>query len=265
MALFPELIKASCSMFGAWGKATAQTDQSLVQLRALDWTTDGPFQQFPVILVYHPEKGDGHAFAAMSWAGLVGTITGYSSAKVGISEKVWAAYSELQNIVGYPWHFMLQDILQYDIDTDQALSRIATANRTCAIWIGIGDYYNMEFKAVQYSYETVNIFNPRNFPVYENHDRFDDLVFVDKHVQPSHDPCLNNLLHDYYGKIDTQNTLQYITSQLQTGDMHIAIYDFEHDLMTVSNASPANAQGKCTPAYDRPFIQLNMTALFNQQ
>ena len=54
IALFPELIRMSCSMFGAWGPATANTNSGLVQLRALDWSTDGPFQQFPVVVVYHP-------------------------------------------------------------------------------------------------------------------------------------------------------------------------------------------------------------------
>lgn len=45
VTLLPEIIKAGCSMFGAWGKATAQSrDGALVQLRALDWTTNGPFQ-----------------------------------------------------------------------------------------------------------------------------------------------------------------------------------------------------------------------------
>ena len=73
----------------------------------------------------------------------------------------------------------------------------------------------------------------RNFPSYENHDLFESLVFVDKHTQPSADPCLNNLLHKYYGSLDPQVTLQYITAQFQTGDMHIAIYDFENGMMCV--------------------------------
>ena len=30
-----ELTKGTCSMFGAWGKATP--DQKVIQLRALDW------------------------------------------------------------------------------------------------------------------------------------------------------------------------------------------------------------------------------------
>jgi hypothetical protein len=35
----------------------------------------------------------------------------------------------------------------------------------------------------------------RNFPTYANHDQFEGLVFVDKHTQPSSDPCLNSLMH----------------------------------------------------------------------
>ena len=45
VTLLPEIIKAACSMFGAFGKATENSrDGALVQLRALDWTTNGPFQ-----------------------------------------------------------------------------------------------------------------------------------------------------------------------------------------------------------------------------
>jgi hypothetical protein len=70
-----------------------------------------------------------------------------------------------------------------------------------------------------------------NFPTYPNHDQFEGLVFVDKHTQPSGDSCLNSLLHQYYGSIDAATTLKYITAQFQTGDMHIAIYDFENSMM----------------------------------
>jgi hypothetical protein len=46
--MIPELIKAHCSMYGAWGPATANTTAKgqLYQLRALDWTANGPFQQY---------------------------------------------------------------------------------------------------------------------------------------------------------------------------------------------------------------------------
>lgn len=79
----------------------------------------------------------------------------------------------------------------FDTDTDQVLSRIATANRTCAIWIGLGD------------------------------------------------------AHGNGGGE-------------QTGDMHIAVYDFGVDLMFVANASPDGEQ----LAYDSTFVQFTMSKLW---
>jgi hypothetical protein len=43
----------------------------------------------------------------------------------------------------------------------QAKSRIASANRTCSIFIGVGDKYNNVFNAIEYSHEIVNFFNDR--------------------------------------------------------------------------------------------------------
>ena len=60
----------------------------LYQLRSLDWNTNGPFQEFPALFVYHPEAGNGHAFSSLSWAGFLGTLTGFSEAGVGLSQKV---------------------------------------------------------------------------------------------------------------------------------------------------------------------------------
>jgi hypothetical protein len=47
-----ELQKGSCSMFGAWGKATSAGQT--VQLRALDWDFDGPYRNYALVIVYHP-------------------------------------------------------------------------------------------------------------------------------------------------------------------------------------------------------------------
>eukprot|EP01138_Halocafeteria_seosinensis_P011254 gb/GECG01011496.1/.p1 GENE.gb/GECG01011496.1/~~gb/GECG01011496.1/.p1 ORF type:complete len:448 (+),score=37.37 gb/GECG01011496.1/:1-1344(+) len=259
ITMLPELIKASCSMFGVWGEATKNVNNGLLQLRSLDWTTSGPFQQYPLIINYHPSEGNGHNFTIFTWAGLVGAITGYSSANMGISEKVWINYPGIENIVGYPFHFLLQDILQFDIDTDQALSRIATANRTCSIFIGIGDLFNEEFKVVEYGWQDVNIYNVRNFPYYQNHDKRADMLFINKHTQPSHSPCMNDLMDQYYGSISAENTIRYITAGEQTGDMHIAIYDFENKYLYVSSASVACKNCTVTPAYDRPFSRLDMS------
>lgn len=77
--MLPEVIKAGCSMLGAWSKATTDPD-NLFQLRALDWDTDGGLQRFPLVTVYHPTEGFGHSFAILNWPGFIGGLSGMSSA-----------------------------------------------------------------------------------------------------------------------------------------------------------------------------------------
>ena len=50
----------------------------------------GLLQKFPEVLVYHPNEGNGHAYAVLTWTGFVGAITGYSSVELGVCEKVCA-------------------------------------------------------------------------------------------------------------------------------------------------------------------------------
>ena len=50
------------------------SDSIPLQLRALDWDTNGPLQEAPTVVVYHPD--DGNAFANVGWAGWVASISG---------------------------------------------------------------------------------------------------------------------------------------------------------------------------------------------
>lgn len=292
VAMIAEWTRAQCSMLGAWGAASFTG--FLTQLRALDWDTDGPFQQWPTLIVYHPDAASGGVpNAVLGWAGMLGAITGVSSAGVGISEKVWDAYQGSWNAFGYSWNYLLADALMFDKDTDQVLSRIATANRTCAIWIGVGDAHGNggggSFKAVAYSSQLVSIFNDVNYPSYvrilprenlddprlrrhpsrtppppctpnqqPNHDLFKNLVFINKHVQPSSEPCMNDLLHSIYSSVTGLATLQYVTALEQTGDMHIMVIDFGADKVYVANASPDGTE----LAYDATFVEFTMSALW---
>jgi len=90
------------------------------------------------------------------------------------------------------------------------------------------------------------------------------LVYIDKHVQPSHNLCFSSLMEKYYGNYTPEITKTYIVPIEQTGDMHIAIYDYKENLVFVANASPY-INSSFIPAYNRPFIQLNMTRLFNEK
>eukprot|EP01130_Rhizamoeba_saxonica_P002004 TRINITY_DN11815_c0_g1_i1.p1 TRINITY_DN11815_c0_g1~~TRINITY_DN11815_c0_g1_i1.p1 ORF type:complete len:425 (-),score=97.09 TRINITY_DN11815_c0_g1_i1:25-1299(-) len=263
LAMLPELIKASCSMVGSWGPAIEKTGGNLYQLRALDWSTNGPFQQYPVVLVYHPSEGYGHDFSVLSWAGFVGALTGMSSAPFGICEKVWLHYNGTSSREGIPFTFLLRDILQFDVTMDDAYNRINNAARTCSIFVGLGNPED-HFRVVEYSYEHANAYDDRNFPEYKEHPRMKGLVYVDKHTQPSHNDCLSSILEEHYGSIDSKTMIEHVTAELQTGDMHIGIYDFAKNFFYVSNASPYSKKDGYTPAYERHFTRLNMTAMFSE-
>jgi isopenicillin-N N-acyltransferase-like protein len=65
-------------MFGAWGKATQNSDT--IQLRALDWDFEGPYRKYPVVIVYHPtnnKKHDlGNKWINIGFMGWLGVLSG---------------------------------------------------------------------------------------------------------------------------------------------------------------------------------------------
>jgi len=256
--LFPELIKASCSMIGAWGGAI-DTPNSLYQLRALDWATNGPFQKFASVNVYHPAAEGANSFANYGFLGFVGSLTGISSTPVGVCEKVWLSYNGTQNTFGTPWHFVMRDILQWDKTIDDAINRVEQATRTCSIFMGVGDIEH-KFRGIEYSYDVVNIYDDSNYPLYENHPRMKGVVYINKHKQPSTDPCLANLLKAQYGSINASSLMQ-IAALHETGDTHAAVYDYGRRLLYVVVASPFQ-NGKEEPAFVRQWTELSLDALW---
>jgi isopenicillin-N N-acyltransferase-like protein len=123
-------------MFGAAGSATP--DGHLLQLRALDWDVDGPFKNYPTITVYHPRPGEGHAWANVGFAGFTASVTGFSSARLGVSE-IGVSYPdasfgpEAYLVPGYPFGFLLRDVLQFDASLAEATARIRGARRTARL------------------------------------------------------------------------------------------------------------------------------------
>ena len=147
--LIPELLKASCSVGGWWGPATA-TGQ-LIQLRALDWEAHAPISKFPLIAVYHPTEPGSVPFANIAWVGFVGSLTGYSSAKIGVSERLRGGPSDTMTRFGKPWTYALRDVLQFSKTIDDALNNLNQTDRTCSIYLGIGSSVNNTYRIIEYA------------------------------------------------------------------------------------------------------------------
>jgi isopenicillin-N N-acyltransferase like protein len=265
-----ELTKGACSMYGAWGAALKNTNSQLMQLRALDWDVDGPFKDFPQITVYHPTNAtQGHAFANIGWTGWVGSITGISSQKMAISE-IGVSFPDAtfgkDSRFGTPFTFLLRDVLQFDQTLDDSINRMANAHRTCSLILGVGDGKLPAFRGVQYSHDVANFFDDQNMqPVYDWHPRMTDVVYYGMDwLCPGFNVVMNKQLTQFYGNITAENTIRSITSIVQTGDLHIAIYDLTNMVLHTANARGDGESGPAM-AYDRSFVRIDMNAVFSVQ
>ena len=98
---------------------------------------------------------------------------------------------------------------------------------------------------------------------------------------PGYSKVLARQLMHYHGNITAYNTIHDIVSIVQTGDLHVAVYDLSQQLLYVATARGDNESGplcaydrqvpsymKCSVSVDsliRSFLKLNMTNIFAEQ
>eukprot|EP01038_Epipyxis_sp_PR26KG_P006963 gene6963-9518_t len=271
--MLPELIRMACTAYGAWGKATPANQ--LIQLRALDFGS-GPWASNTLVAV-HRDPSKNNAFVSVSFPGFVGAITGISQRGIGISEKVWMTYDkrELQpgSYNGESDVFILRDILELTSTKAEAEVYLQNAKRTWGIWIGIGDYTTNTFDLVGYKQDSVVAYTDITAPSMTGQPYLESIAYVDKHPQPSHDGPTGTLptaLTDFYGNITCESS-KTIALYHQTGDVHIATYDYSQGLMYLA-IGRTNAKGQYGPsdgtnfdvwkAYNRPYVKFSLNDLW---
>jgi len=263
-----ELTKGSCSMFGAWGAATASTGSTL-QLRALDWDVDGPYKDFPLIVVYHPiaNSNNGHPFINVGFVGWVGCLSGMSQTQLAISE-IGVYFSDAtfgkESRFGIPFTFLMRDIIQFDETVDDSISRITSATRTCNLILGVGDGKLGMFRGFQYSHSVANVIDDENLqPVNASwHAPIENVVYWGMDwLCPGYNRVLGAQLSKYHGNITAENTIRYITSITTTGNLHIVISDLTNSQMWVGFGAGTNISGPVY-AYQRSFLYLDGKKLF---
>jgi len=276
--MLPELTKASCSFFGAWGSAVAETSNgNTIQLRALDYITDAKsFSDYPQVTVYHPSEEGSVAHASVAWPGVVGVLTAFSDAQIGISE-IGVSFADdsfgqgtddtpPEKVHGQPWMSVLKDVVTYDHSIDEAIARIQSANRTCNLIIGVGDGEAGYANGIEYSgYVAVPYNDVTLLPVNDTwHPKIDNVVYNGMDwLCPGYTQKLGEQLTKYHGGIDVATTVKNVLPTVQTGDLHIAVYDLTDSKMHVSFCRATTADpSEPMNAYERPFTELDMKDLF---
>jgi hypothetical protein len=198
--LIGELTQGDCSLIGAWGGATA--GGKTLQLRALDWDTDGPFRDYPAVTVYHPTTPGAHAFANVGLLGFIGTFTGQSSAQMGVSE-IGVSYPDTEHFdapqnesfAGVPFVYLLRDVLEFDNSVWDSVARLENANRTCNLILAVGDGKAETARGFAYSATELFVYDDTNLQPFNAsadtwHPRFKDIVYwVRCRGAAPHFPC----------------------------------------------------------------------------
>ena len=265
--MLPELIRMSCTAFGAWGKATGG---GLLQLRALDFGP-GPFANYTVVATSRANsagEGPKDAFVSVQFPGMVGVITGVSQSGIGVSEKVWMTHDtpDLQpgSYDGEADVFVLRDILENSPTKEEAEEYMRNAKRTWGMWVGTGDYKSGEFDLTGYRQEDAVTYNDKTMPSMTGGPYIESVCYVDKHPQPSTDDILPTALQAFWGSINVDTTKQIVQAHT-TGDVHAAAYDFTKNLLTLT-IGKIDAVGNYVEngkAYDRPWTLFKLSDLFS--
>jgi hypothetical protein len=272
--MLPELIRMACTAYGAWGKASGTG--GLVQLRALDFG-GGPFANYSIIQVHRADPANtDHGFVSVAFPGFVGVITGVAQNGIGVSEKVWMTYDKrsLQpgSYKGLADVLVLREILEFSKTRQEAERYMINAARTWAMWVGVGDYSQV-FDLVGYRQADLQVWTDVTAPIQTGQPYLDSIAYVDKHPQPTHDGpegTLPTALQSFYGNITTE-TSKVIVQYHETGDLHIATYDFLNHEMMVSIGRinhdgeykpTGSSDGSVWKAYNRPYLKFNLQDLW---
>lgn len=258
--LIGELSEWHCSLYGAWGKATA-ADGHVYQLRALDYEVRAEIQKYPTIVVHVPDKG--HPFANIGWSGMIGAVSGISSVPIAISE-IGDDYDKKNDTFdGMPFMYMLRDILQFDESLEAAIERVRKTPRTTSLMYAIGDGKFGQVRALQTSHTLCNVFGPENLePLTPTHPRIPDIVYWGMSWNvPAYDGPLHNKLKEHYGRINAQVTIEDILPYVKTGNLQAVIYDLTAMRIWVANARSGGETGPLE-AYKRTFVEIDMRRVF---
>jgi outer membrane lipoprotein-sorting protein len=128
---FPELFH--CSGFAITGKATK--DGHLYHGRVLDYLRGVGLEKNAVTIIYQPTDGR-FAWANVSYAGFVGSVTGMNEKGISIGEMGGHGYGDWD---GKPMAQLVREVMEKASTLDEAIEIMRKGPRTCEYYYVIAD------------------------------------------------------------------------------------------------------------------------------
>lgn len=126
------------------------------------------------------------------------------------------------------------------------------------IHIGLGSKSDNSFRGIQYAHNKVQVFDDSNYIYTDAHPQLDGVMFFDKHVQPSGDSCVGDILKATYGNITPSVLFRDVVGRHNTGDAHWAVYDLHNNVAWMAFAEYRTA----VPAHKRNPIYVDFNPYF---
>jgi isopenicillin-N N-acyltransferase like protein len=256
MAAIPDLSEYNCSLFAAWGKATAGGET--YQMRNLDWTMDSGLQNYPVVAVYSPDDGRKHAI--VGFAGMMGAaVGGMNEDGLAVSE-IMGHFGDAETLDGTPFPVLLRDVLYHDTTLKAALSRMESVTRTNQYHYAIADPNAPDPKA------RLLLTSNTRFDQYADnqsvdphpvagvtpfHESLDDALYWKNH-NGKNNAILYKALKDRYGTLDAKGAIEIAQAACVDGTLVSIIYHNSGKEMWV-----AFAEGM-TPAPRQKFVRISL-------
>lgn len=227
-------------------------------MRALDWEEHAPIAKFPAITVYHPTEAGSVPFANIAWVGFLGSLTGYSSARIGVSERLRGGPSSTMTRFGKPWTYALRDVLQFSKTIDDALNNLNTTARTCSVYLGIGSSVNNTYRIIEYSETEFNVYDDTNWHFGNTHPKATGMIWKAYHDDKT---CFKNHFEPKYGKITPEDVWRYVAPRSETGDSQVIVMDFSNNNIYAMYPNPVTHE----PGYQRPAIRIDLSPHFAEK
>jgi isopenicillin-N N-acyltransferase-like protein len=257
----PDLSEYHCSYFAAWGRAV--DDGHLYQIRALDYEMEAGIQRHPLLVVYAPTEGNG--LVNVTWAGMIGVISGMNEQKLAASEIGDNFGADKETLDGEPMPFVLREVLQYCDTLDQAVRLIQNSKRTSSYHYCVGDAKANNGRGDARGFVTCKSYCQVQGPDDQPHPKhLADVVYMSFGLDtPEEWPKGRNAklyerLLANYGHLNPQVAATDIMRNVKTGDLHAVVYNVSDLKLWV-----ANAEGT-SPAYTREYIGFNFGASIHQ-
>jgi len=286
--LFPEMFH--CSAITAKDKAT--TDGNLYHVRVLDYSVGKGLQKSAITIVQKPNIGN--SFVNISYAGLVGSVSGMNDQKISVGEIGATGYG---NWDGMPMTFIMREILESASSLKMAKKILQDLRRTCHYFYIVSDgKINKSFAAFA-TPEKVSFIKPGvnyKFSAFIDDDMevkspfFDianEKIYVGQSVTASQDdktlvvlqgqhrdilsltgfnykpyPVLYKRLAKYFGNINEETIAEIIKRPVaRKSNLHNVIF-----LPAVGDFWVAHAGENDEPACDQNYFRLNIFELLQR-